>query len=83
MNILYGGIYPITPPEGDDERGIPYRCFHCGHYNPVLDHYAEDLKMFFHGACVEPYLLTDEGKKFAARGYDIIVSVNGSLKQLQ
>ena len=79
--LMYGGIYPITPPE-EDRAGEPLRCYHCGQLNPALDHYIEALKMYIHGKCIELFLGTKEGEQFLAGGYEVVVSLNGSLKKL-
>lgn len=79
--LIYGGIYPITPPEEDLAKD-PLRCYHCGKFSPALDHYFEAKKMYMHGKCVEAFLETREGKSFLAEGFEVLISIDGSLKKL-
>lgn len=48
-----GGIYPMKGLEGE-------RCWHCNHTN--CDHYCEEWDAGLHGACIELFLATEEGK---------------------
>lgn len=67
-----GGIWPIGP-EGlfveDAAEQRPLYCLHCG--KKGADHFCEEWDGGLHGACIEPYLQTEEGLCVLNHGHQV------------
>lgn len=68
-----GGIYPMTGLENE-------RCWYCSLVGS--DHFVEEWDAGIHGACIEKFLKTPEGKIVLSHKHVVIREIEGTTEVL-